>query len=95
VPSLLFQAKKLLIHCRIVKWPASRVLCLYGSATLQTIKGHSNWVSSAVFSPDGDQIVSGSEDHRVGLWDAIIGASVEHSIGGLCARKQNVIKHVE
>jgi len=29
-------------------------------AALQTLKGHSGWVNSVAFSPDGKQIVSGS-----------------------------------
>jgi len=35
--------------------------------------GHSNWVTSVAFSPDGQHIVSGSGDQAIRLWNAITG----------------------
>jgi WD40 repeat protein len=44
---------------------------------LQTLEGHLNPVSSVAFSPDGKQIVSGSHDQMVRLWDAVTGAALQ------------------
>ena len=40
------------------------------------VKGHTSWVSSVAFFPDGERIVSGSSDMRFKIWDAASGAQV-------------------
>ena len=38
--------------------------------------GHSNWVNSVAYSPDGKHIVSGSADQTVKVWDSQTGKEV-------------------
>jgi eukaryotic-like serine/threonine-protein kinase len=41
---------------------------------LLTLKGHTDGVSSAAFSPDGSRIVTASDDNTANVWDARSGA---------------------
>ncbi|MFK8184655.1 MAG: NB-ARC domain-containing protein [Phormidesmis sp.] len=44
---------------------------------ISTLQGHQNWVCSVVFSPDGTQLVSGSADRTVKVWDVQTGACLQ------------------
>ncbi|KAF6525344.1 hypothetical protein HZS61_011139 [Fusarium oxysporum f. sp. conglutinans] len=43
------------------------------NAVLQTLEGHTNWVTSVLFSQDGKLIASGSYDHTVKIWNVATG----------------------
>jgi uncharacterized delta-60 repeat protein len=47
------------------------------STALQTLEGHSSSVDSVAFSSDGKQVVSGSCDKTLRLWDAVTGAVLQ------------------
>ncbi|KAM3085030.1 hypothetical protein ACMFMG_003467 [Clarireedia jacksonii] len=47
------------------------------SAVLQTLEGHSHWVASVAFSPDGKIVASGSDDETIRLWDTATGERLQ------------------
>eukprot|EP00949_MAST-11_sp_MAST-11-sp1_P003683 g3683.t1 len=48
-----------------------------GGACLQTLEGHSHYVNSVSFSPDGTKVASGSGDNTVKLWDVTSGECLQ------------------
>ena len=47
----------------------------------QTMKGHTDYVNSAGFSPEGQHIVSGSSDKTVRVWETTTGESQQTLTG--------------
>ncbi|MGB7416819.1 MAG: NB-ARC domain-containing protein [Thermosynechococcaceae cyanobacterium] len=48
---------------------------------VQTLIGHQDWVLSAHFNPEGDQLVTGSADHTVRVWQWKTGQCLHHLQG--------------
>ena len=48
---------------------------------LRVLTGHSNWVWSVAFSPDGNYLTSGSEDRTMRLWDLSSGQCLKRLQG--------------
>jgi WD40 repeat protein len=40
-----------------------------GGGVLKTLQGHTDWVRSVTFNPDGQTLASGSTDETIKLWD--------------------------
>ena len=49
---------------------------MVGGWQVHTLIGHSNAVNSVAFSPNGNRVVSGSDDYLVKIWDVETGAGV-------------------
>ena len=47
-----------------------------GETVAGPFTGHTSWVNSATFSPDGQHIVSGSGDRTIRVWNAMTGETV-------------------
>ncbi|KAH0523411.1 hypothetical protein TsFJ059_008419 [Trichoderma semiorbis] len=47
------------------------------SPCLQTLEGHTAWVTSVAFSSDHKHIASGSKDNTVKIWDAVTGVCLQ------------------
>ena len=54
---------------------------MVGGRQVHTLTGHSDRVYSVDFSPDGNRVVSGSDDTFVKIWDVATGALVSSFVG--------------
>ena len=63
-------------------WTAQRLSGMSRTArAVAALRGHDDVVNSAVFSPDGRRILTGSEDHTARIWDAETGEQL-HELRG-------------
>ncbi len=53
-----------------------------GAAVGHPLEGHTAWVSSVAYSPDGRHIISGSGDRTIRIWDAESGAAIGNPLEG-------------
>jgi WD40 repeat protein len=53
-----------------------------GAAVGQPLEGHTRYVTSVAYSPDGRTVVSGSHDNTIRIWDAQTGAAVGQPLEG-------------
>ncbi|KAH8731665.1 hypothetical protein GQ44DRAFT_585451, partial [Phaeosphaeriaceae sp. PMI808] len=80
--ALLFSPKKSLIRNLFKHEELEYITIIPGmsdnwSACLQTLEGHSNIVSSVVFSHDSTRLASASRDSTIKIWDASSGACLQ------------------
>ncbi len=59
-------------------WPS---LTQAGGALIRTLVGHRGWVRRLLITSDGQQIVSGSDDKAIKLWDFNTGAELRTLMG--------------
>ncbi len=57
-----------------------------GMRAVASLAGHTNWVFSVAFSPDGQHIVSGSRDNLVKVWSV----SGRKEVASLAGHTRNV-----
>ncbi|OPB39830.1 Vegetative incompatibility protein HET-E-1 [Trichoderma guizhouense] len=80
--ALIFSPMKSLIrqafHQEIPSWIQEEPIVEENwSPCLQTLEGHTAWVTSVAFSADHKHIASGSKDNTVKIWDAVTGVCLQ------------------
>jgi len=75
-------ALRLAIEANAIESPPERAQSIlaeigYAPGPAQRIFGHTDEVNTVAYSPDGTQIVTGSSDHTLVIWDANTGAQID------------------
>ena len=76
------------IYNRLHNQQASTKLKQIEGSLIRTLTGHSNYVSSVAFSPDGSTLASGSHDKAIKLWDVSSGklkTTITGHYGSICS----------
>jgi WD40 repeat protein len=53
-----------------------------GATVGDPLRGHTHWIESVAFSPDGQYLASGSEDSTIRVWLVSTGAAVGDPLRG-------------
>ena len=69
---------------------AAKIWDVLTGQCLHTLKGHTGWVLSAAFSPDGKKIVTASYDNTAKIWDASTGECL-HTLEGHAGRVSSAV----
>ena len=59
----------------------------------RTLKGHTNWVTTLHFSPDGKRLVSGSWDQSLKLWDVATGRELSTIASKVTGIQASALSH--
>ena len=73
----------LLEHKKNLRLPTDLQWQIDSGEILQTFEGHSSDVRQVAFSPEGDILVSGSEDGTIKIWDGKTGRQIGNLEGHL------------
>ncbi|CCA76678.1 hypothetical protein PIIN_10667, partial [Serendipita indica DSM 11827] len=87
ISALPFTPKKSILHIEGAKRYRNTLRVTEGleemySGLPSSLRGHEFGVNAVGFSPDGSQIVSGSHDNTIRLWDAVTGQAVGEPLRG-------------